>query len=207
MDPYKTVQRVAMVAPLAVLASTVHAVATSDVTFRILPGEYMHADAASLLQSGNDSVSDIDGIFGDDPWSLLDKTDESPNEFNGVTFILEAATGATSGTWDLSWSQTGSPGLPLNMDFVFVSKASANWAAYLFESVNFTADPLTGDGTFQISWTTGNAPVPPTPGLSHASIYGRTTAIDPDPDPVPAPATILLMALGLLGLRISGRVR
>lgn len=179
-------------------ASRAQAIAITDVSFRILPDAYQNASAAQQL-SGNDSVAAINaltGVFAGDAWTLLDKTDASSTLFNNVTFTLTSAVGSTSGGWQLSWSGGG---LPLNMDFIFVTKAANNWGAYLFESTNFTAAPVTGDGTFAISWLNNGAQ---TPGLSHASIYGRLSGDpgpDPDPDPqtVPLPGSLLLLGLGL----------
>jgi MYXO-CTERM domain-containing protein len=180
-------------------SATVQAFSITDVTFQIPPDAVQYADAAELVP-GNDSVSSINmlmGPFAGDPWVLLDKTDDASNPFMGVTFELTADVNATSGVWTLSWSETGSPGLPLTMDFIFVTKAANDWGAYLFESITFTSDPLTGDGTFTISWTNNGGQIP---GLSHASIYARVGEQDPDPNPVPTPGTLILLLLGLAAL-------
>ncbi|RLQ20373.1 hypothetical protein DWB85_17915 [Seongchinamella sediminis] len=178
----------------------------NDVVFRVLPGDYQYADAAQLL-GGNDSLSAINALnggFAGDAWSLLDKTGESASAFFGVTFELTAQLGATSGSFELSWSETGSPGLPLSMDFVFVSKAAGNWGAYLFESIDFSSDPLSGDGLFEVTWSNNGGQAP---GLSHASIYGRLvdSTRSGGEGRIPLPGTLVLVGLGLGALRIFRR--
>jgi len=54
--------------------------------------------------------------------------------------------------YTLSWAETGDPGLPLSLDFVFVAKAGDDFGAYLLEEIDFTASRLEGDGTFDITW-------------------------------------------------------
>ncbi|MFT4518795.1 MAG: hypothetical protein ACI9JM_001180 [Halioglobus sp.] len=176
--------------------SMAQAFSITDVTFQIPPGAVQFADAAELLPKNDDvsSVNALSGPFAGDSWTLLDKTDDPSTEYLGVTFELTADVNATSGSWALSWSETGTPGLPLTMDFVFVTKAARDWGAYLFESITFTTSPLTGNGTFEITWANNGGNIP---GLSHASIYGRAVEGDP-PQPVPGPGTLLLLALGLL---------
>src|SRR5690606_21103139 len=148
------------------LVAKAHAIAITDVDFRILPGTYQNPSQA-LLSPGNDSTAAINALFPGDPWTLLDKTDGGSTAFHGVTFVITGDEDSTSGAWQLSWSGAG---LPLNMDFVFVTKAGNAFGAYLFESWDFSTSPLSGDGRFQISWTVGAGA---TPDLSHASIYGR----------------------------------
>ncbi|NND67112.1 MAG: PEP-CTERM sorting domain-containing protein [Halioglobus sp.] len=188
-----------LLAALCIYAAGTSAQAFSitDVTFQIPPDAPQFADAAELLP-GNDNVAGVNSLGGDfagDPWTLLDKTDDSSTEYMGVTFVLEADANATSGNWSLSWSETGAPGLPLTMDFVFVTKAANDWGAYLFESITFTTDPMTGNGTFEITWTNNGGQIP---GLSHASIYGRGAEIVVE---VPAPSSLLLLGLGVFALR------
>ncbi|MCB1701141.1 MAG: hypothetical protein KDI14_09920 [Halioglobus sp.] len=181
---------------IGLAASRAQAIAITDVSFRIPPAVSQNASAAQQV-AGNDSVAEINklsGAFAGDTWTLLDKTDAASTVFNNVTFTLTSVAGNKSGGWQLSWSGGG---LPLNMDFVFVTKAARDWGAYLFESMNFTTAPMAGEGTFAISWLNNGGQ---TPGLSHASIYGRL-ANDPsqdlDPRQVPIPGSLLLLALGL----------
>jgi hypothetical protein len=179
---------------LGAMVPSANAIAIDDVTFQILPEPEQFADAAVLI-SGNDDLTEInnlDGAYAGDPWVLLDKTDELATEFQGVTFEITADVGDPEGAWTLSWMETGEPGLPVLMDFVFVTKAATDWGAYLFESITFTSDPLTGEGTFTISWTNNGGSVP---DLSSASVYGRIA----EPE-IPTPGTLLLMLLGLAAL-------
>lgn len=218
-------QQAAVTSALALAVSSVHAmpildvagVSTSDVMFTILPslpgqpGVSQNADEAFGF-NGNDDVDDINMIpwdagFGTGTYQLLDKTDATASAFNGVTWDITAPDITSPGTWNLNWATTGTPGLPQTLDFVFVSKASTAWGAYLFDDILFTSDPLTGTGTFTISWVNNGGN---TPDLSHASIYGRqgTVAappIDPEPTPAPVPGTLLLLGLGLLGVARSRR--
>jgi PEP-CTERM motif len=196
----------------------VSGVSTSDVMFTILPslpgqpGVNQNADQA-FGYNGNDDAGDINMIpwspgFGSGTYQLLDKTDSGASPFNGVTWTVTAPDITSPGTWNLDWATTGVPGLPQTLDFVFVTKASTAWGAYLFDDILFTSDPLTGSGTFVISWVNNGGNVP---DLSHASIYGRqgtvTVPPDPDPDPVPTPVpgTLLLLGISLLGMARARR--
>lgn len=186
-------------------STVAHAIAITDVQFRIPPEDFRHADAAELL-GGNDNTTGVNalgGAFSGDPWILLDKTDDSSNPFNDVTFVLTGDVNAQSGEWGLSWSGSG---LPLTLDFVFVTKAANNWGAYLFEAVDFSVSPNLGEGAFEITWNNRGGNIP---GLSHASLYGRLSeGGDLPPEPpgeVPVPGTVYL--LGLAGAILLARRR
>ncbi len=178
---------------LSIILSTAgfgaHAFSVDDVTYNGLS-----ADAAQYL-SGNDSSATINalgGSFAGATWTFLDKNEAgSSTEIQGVTFSV--GLGTTSGGYTLSWDATGTPGLPLTMDFVFVDKAGPSYGAYLFEAEVFTSNPLSGTGTFDISWTNGGNK---TPDLSHISIYGRAVA----GSEVPEPGPLSLLGMGLLAL-------
>jgi hypothetical protein len=196
----------------AAVIPSASAFSVTDVTSGISEG--LFADDAQLFD-GNDRLRDIneftgDGVFDGGEWVLLDKTDDSPNPFEGVTFELTADVGDSSGEWSLTWSELDSSGLPLEMDFVFVTKAASNWGAYLFESVTFTSDPLVLNGTYTVSWTNNGGQIP---GSSHLSVYARKAEGDtpspppPPPGSVPSPGTLLLLLLGLAALRLQASLK
>jgi len=185
---------------LSVILSTTglgaHAFSVDDVTYNGLS-----ADAAQYL-TGNDSSTSINALGGSfigDIWTFLDKNEAgSSTEIEGVTFNV--GLGINSGEYTLSWDATGTPGLPLTMDFVFVDKAGPSYGAYLFEAEVFTSNPLSGTGTFDISWTNGGTK---TPDLSHISIYGRAINISEVLEPGP----LSLLGMGLLALGLTRRIQ
>lgn len=180
--------------------SSAFGAAITDVTY-----EGSNADAAWGPIGGNDTAGGVSGLPGIGAgFTLLDKSDsDDGSSFGGVTFTLTADQGSTTGDWMLSWEETGAPGLPLLMDFVFVTKAANDWSAYLFESISFTSDPTSGTGTFAISWLNNGGQ---TPALSHASIYGRAGTIIDNPSEVPEPGILLMFGTALMGLGLT-RVR
>ena len=175
------------------------AVSVSDVTYE---GE--NADAAEFVSPGNVTASDIDGLFGP-TWSRLLKTDETTiGTFGGVEFTLDGtAPGETSGTYTLSWTDLPpDEDLPLVLDMTIALKAGNGYAAYLFNDLTFDEDPAgsgsgSGSGTWEIHFTNAGGQIP---DLSHASIYFRD-------NPVPVPGTLLLLSLGLFGLRCKASRR
>ncbi len=179
----------ALLVTSAFSVSSAFGAAITDVTY-----EGSFADAAYGPIGGNDTAGAINGLIAGDDFALLDKTDAASSEFLGVTFTLTAG----SGLWQLSWATTGSPGLPVSLDFVFVTKAANDWSAYLFSDVDFTSSPTSGDGTYTITWLNNGGNVP---ALSHASLYARTGGtVTEEPFPVPEPGTLVLFGTALLGL-------
>lgn len=145
-------------------------------------------------------------------WEELVKSENGQPDsgtVQGVTFALAAVdVTANQGNWELSWSQTGSPGFDLTMDVVGAIKTQTGFASYMFEDLKFTADPLTGTGTWAVKFCL-QGQCNNLPEISNLSLWYQnpvhTDPPNPDPAPdngVPAPAPLVLIGLGglLLGL-------
>lgn len=201
MNTIKGVQLAVVTILLSLFSVLANAIAITDVTY-----EGQNADDAKLV-GGNDNVAAINGLYSGDPWTLLAKSDDAGDGFSigGVDFNLVADHDQNVGTYTLSWFTDDASNLPLLMDFVFVSKAGADYGAYLFSAKEFLGEydfgteswTGEGEGTFEISWMNGNS----TPGLSHSSVYGRIV----ESVVVSEPASIVLFGLGLVGLGFARR--
>lgn len=195
-----------LAAPTLCSAGSPHAdgLSVSDMTF-----QGNNANDCYGVVSANDSGSNV---WTDTGWTLFAKDDVggalSGGTILGITFSLDALpnTAAKSGTWVLSWAQTGLPGYDLTMDVVGVLKASNGFASYLFEDLMFTADG-SGSGTWKITYENNGGQIP---DLSHLSLYyknavhsststsstsGQTTS----GSQVSEPGMLGLIGLGLLG--------
>lgn len=152
--------------------------------------------------SGNDNNPDF-GDWGDFDFLVKDEGEPSVGSIAGVDFTLSAFEGGdtdvSSGTWTLGWEATGTPGLPLTLDFVLSLKGANEYALYLFEDTTFTSDPSTGEGEFAISFLNNGGNIP---DLSHMSLFARVV---PTTIEVPEPGTAFLLATGLVGLVATRR--
>ncbi|BAQ62636.1 hypothetical protein GM3708_3042 [Geminocystis sp. NIES-3708] len=140
--------------------------------------------------SGNDSNSNLDGIFGLNNWTEFAKVDDD----NGTDKGLTVTGGGTSGGWSLD---LGGDGSHKYSGVMAVLKGGPSYSAYLLgldvlDNFNFLNGTWNTDGIYK-----GNGD--PNPGLSHFTIY--TTGKMPIRD-VPEPLTILGtgLALGFGGL-------
>lgn len=131
---------------------------------------------------GNDSNSDLDGIFGKNGWTEIAKIDKGTQD--GILSITNA--GGTSGNWSVSgWGS-------LTM-VMAVLKGGPDFAAYLLD-LNSTSGTWNTLGLLK-----GNGK--PGPGLSHFTLYTTDAA------EVPLPAAGWMMVAGLGGLGLIRRRR
>jgi hypothetical protein len=137
---------------------------------------------------GNDSNTDLDGIFGINDWVELAKVDMDDGE-GGTSGVLTVGDGETSGSWSVS-------GFGDAKNIMLVLKGGPTFSSYLLSTTGLVG-PIMGTwstaGILAGSGASG-------PGLSHLTIY-TNDVIDPTtPVPLPAAAWMLLAALGGLGL-------
>lgn len=183
----------------------------SDMTFQT-----KNANDCYGVVEGNDNATNI---WTDTGWTLFAK-DNTPGSDTGgtilgITFVLDATPegGATSGSWTLSWTQTGLPGYDLTMDVVGVLKAGNQFASYLFEDLKFTSND-SGAGTWEIAYTfTNKKNKEITQDLSHLSLYYKNAvhssssssnssgpaSSSTNGSQVSEPGMLGLIGLGLLG--------
>lgn len=143
--------------------------------------------------SGNDSNSDLNGIFGLNDWTEFAKVDGDSGTDKGLT----VTGGGTSGGWSLN---LGGDGLHKYSGVMAVLKGGPSYSAYLLGT-----DVLNNFKFLNGTWNTDgiyNGSGDPNPGLSHFTIYTTGKMPVTPPEDVPEPLTILGtgLALGFGGL-------
>ncbi|MGB3514359.1 MAG: PEP-CTERM sorting domain-containing protein [Microcoleaceae cyanobacterium] len=123
--------------------------------------------------SGNDSNSDLGGLFNVDEWVEWAKVDNDSGTDGGLT----VGGGGQSGTWSVSG---------IDSPFMIALKGGPSYSAYYMDG-NTTSGDWNTDGLFK-----GNGK--PGPGLSHFSVY---IAKGDNNAEVPEPLTILGSGLAL----------
>ena len=192
--------------------------AVSDMTFNSNNADDCYG-VVSVVPGGNASAETVWPATG--TWSLLAKvenaTDSGSGDVLGVTFELDPIDiTSNNGKWVLSWSETGDPGFDLTMDLVGAIKTQTGFASYLFESLVFTADPLSGEGTWAVKFRL-QGQSEEFPDISNLSLWYQNAAHTPPngdddeppqdepPQQVPEPATLGLLGLGLLAIGMLRR--
>lgn len=129
---------------------------------------------------GNDSNSELDGIFDINGWTEIAKVEMRKNRSG--SFTTGSLTVNRNGTWSVSSWGNNSP-------VMAVIKGGNTFSAYLLGDLTATFGTWNTDGVLK-----GNNR--PGPGLSHLTIYSG----DPTPTPIPLPAAGWMLLAGLGGL-------
>lgn len=188
----------ALAAALAV--GTVIAGAAADakpVTPGELPGCSVDSVEGALecagIFSGNDSNSDLGGLFGQDTWTEVLKLDSGSGTASGNGISLSVTNSGNGGTWSIDTYAGFAP-------VMFVTKGGNSFSAFLMDLKTLTGSWDT------LSMVKGNGK--PGAGLSHWTIYQAGTLPlqpNPGPAPVPLPAGIWFLTGGIAGLSLLRR--
>ena len=155
---------------------------------------------------GNDKLSAVNSFDWGGDWTLLTKNESMlPATFMGLEFDLDTS-GSTSGGWSLAASDVNGAmplNLPVELDLVFVLKASNRYAAYFFDDAVLDG---TDGGTWSIAFENHGGQIP---GLSHLSLYARIDEDGGVPSAIPEARThaMMLAGLGLVGFMAYRRRR
>lgn len=190
---------------LAALAATVVFVAlvagTAASAKPVKPGELPGCNVDSVegalecagVFSGNDSNSDLGGLFGQDTWTEVLKLDAGSGTTSGNGITLSVTNTGNGGTWSIDTYAGFAP-------VMFVTKGGNSYSAFLMDLKTLTGSWDT------LSMLKGNGK--PGAGLSHWTIYQAGTLPvqpGPGPAPVPLPAGLWFLSAGIAGLSLLRR--
>lgn len=176
---------VALMSGSAVTAKTVTSPSLPSCNVTSIEG----ATACAGIFAGNDSNSDLGGLFGQQSWTEVLKLDKSAGTASGNGMNLFVSDG---GTWSIDSYAGFAP-------VMFVTKGGNSFSAFLMD-----LKTLTGKWDTQ-SMVKGNGKRGP--DLSHWTIYqsGVLPTQSPPPSAVPLPAGLWFLSAGIAGLALVRR--
>lgn len=143
--------------------------------------------------SGNDSNTDLGGLFGQESWTEVLKLDSGSGKAFGNGINLSVTNTGNGGTWSIDSYADFAP-------VMFVTKGGNSFSAFLMDLKTLTGSWDT------LSMVKGNGK--PGAGLSHWTIYqagNLVTQPSPGPAPVPLPAGLWFLSAGIAGLSLLRR--
>jgi hypothetical protein len=151
------------------------------------------ATSCAGIFSGNDSESDIGGLFGQNSWTEVLKLDSGSGTSSGNGMTLSVTNTGAGGSWSIDTYAGFRP-------VMFVTKGGNSFSAFLMD-----LKTLTGGWDTQ-SMVKGNGKRGP--DLSHWTVYQAgmlPLQPSPSPAPVPLPAGVWFLSAGVAGLSLLRR--